>query len=61
MTAVRERAHGSLVMEGRSGQEAGVALRTLARFGLHEGVPAYVALLIVVTLVLLVLNLVRED
>jgi hypothetical protein len=43
-------------MESRSGQDGRVALRPLARFGLHEGVPAYVAVLVVIILVLLVLN-----
>jgi len=35
-------------MDRRHGDGAGSALRALARVGLHEGVPAYIALLVAI-------------
>jgi len=42
----------------QSRQDAGLALRALARLGVHEGVPAYIAALIAI-LALLVLGTAR--
>jgi hypothetical protein len=44
-------------MDRHSGQDAGLALRLLVRFGLHQGVPAYIAALAaILTLLLLTLR-----
>jgi hypothetical protein len=45
-------------MDRPSGQDAGLTLRVLARLGVHQGVPAYIAALIAI-LALLVLGAAR--
>ena len=45
-------------MDRQTEQDAGLALRTLARLGVHEGVPAYIAALAII-LALLVLRALR--
>ena len=38
-------------------QDAGLALRVLVRFGVHEGVPAYIAVVVVILLLLVLSEL----
>ena len=53
LTTDPDRAHTRAVMDPGHGDGAGFAVRALARFGLHEGVPAYIALLVAILILFL--------